>query len=165
MINLDKNLLLKKYEEYSAGDFIIYITDSYLEAVGGSLTAENMGMLSNDQHSILCYRYILDEVMEGGFIQLIANGYAPYVLEGAFPYVVKKEWGMREFSKLLYDVKRQYYAHKDELLADMDEEEFMALYEQMEELNDFGDEFLDDIQEDVTPTVAKMVIENLEKYA
>lgn len=165
MINLDKNLLLKKYEENSASDFIFYVTDSYLKAVGGCLTADNMSMLSNDQHSLLCYRYILEEVMEGGFIQLIANGYAPYVLEGSFPYVVKKEWEMKDFSKLLYNVKREYYLHQAELLADMEEEDFMALYEQLEELNDYGDDFLDDFQEEVTPVVAKMIVDNLEKYA
>ncbi len=140
------------------------VTDGYLKAVGGALTADNMDMLSADQHAVLCYRYILDEVMEGGFIQLIMNGYAPYVLEGPFPMVVKKFWGMKEFSKFLYEVKKQYHLHQDELMKDMDDDEFMALYEQQEELNDLGDDFLDDYQEEVTPKVAEMISKDLEKY-
>ena len=102
--------------------------------------------------------------MEGGFIQMILNGYAPYVLEGPFPYVVKKEWNMRDFSKLLYDVKREYHKHQEELSREMDDEEFMALYEQLEELNELGDDFLDEHQEKVTPIVAKMIVDNLDKY-
>lgn len=164
MVHLDKENALLQYEQLDSIGFIQYVTDGYLAAVGGALTAETMDVLSAEQHALLCYRYILDEVMEGGFIQLILNGYAPYVLEGSFPYVVKKEWGMKDFSKLLYAAKSEYHKHQEELSGDMDEDEFMALYEQLEDLNELGDDFLDDHQEEVSPAVAKMIVENLEKY-
>ena len=35
---------------------------------------------------------------------------------------------------------------------------------QLEELNELGDDFLDEHQEEVTPAVAKMMVENLDKY-
>lgn len=164
MVHLDKQEAREKYETLDGIAFIEWVTDGYLAAIGGGLTAENMDMLSAEQHAVLCYRYVLDEVMEGGFIQLILNGYAPYVLEGPFPMVVKKEWGMKEFSKLLYEVKKEYHKHLEELSQDMSDEEFMALYEQLEELNELGDDFLDEHQEEVTPAVAKMIVENLDKY-
>lgn len=191
MVHLDKQEAQKKYETLDGIGFIEWVTDGYLVAIGGALTAENMDMLNAEQHAVLCYRYVLDEVMEGGFIQLILNGYAPYVLEGPFPMVVKKEWGMKEdplctadislsmgrpcgeeatsnvmkkFSKLLYEVKKEYHKHQEELSRDMSDEEFMALYEQLEELNELGDDFLDEHQEEVTPAVAKMIVENLDKY-
>ncbi len=164
MVHLDKQEAREKYETLDGIAFIEWVTDGYLAAIGGGLTADNMDMLSAEQHAVLCYRYVLDEVMEGGFIQLILNGYAPYVLEGPFPMVVKKEWGMRDFSKLLYEVKKEYHKHQEELSQDMSDEEFMALYEQLEELNELGDDFLDEHQEEVTPAVAKMMVENLDKY-
>lgn len=163
MIEIDKAKVEQKYEELSAADFIVWITDEYLAAIGGSLNADNMDMLSAAQHSHLCYRCILDEVMEGGFIQLIMNGFAPYVLEGPFPYVVKKEWEMKDFSKLLYSVKSEYHRHKEELEKDMSDEEFMALYEQLEDLNEMGDDFLDDYQEEVSPKVAEIIMESYGK--
>ncbi len=150
--------------ELEGAEFIKELTDAYLTAVGGSLTAGNMDRLSVDQHSLLAYRYLLEEVMEGGFIQLIHNGYAPYVLEGPFPLVLKKMWDMKPFSKLLFDVRREYHLHKDEIMVDMSEEDFMALYEQLEELNDYGDDFLDDYQETVTPDIVKYVRQNQEKF-
>ena len=164
LVHLDKQEAREKYETLDGIGFIEWVTDGYLAAIGGGLTADNMDMLSAEQHAVLCYRYVLDEVMEGGFIQLILNGYAPYVLEGPFPMVVKKEWGMRDFSKLLYEVKKEYHKHQEELSQDMSDEEFMALYEQLEELNELGDDFLDEHQEEVTPAVAKMMVENLDKY-
>ena len=164
MVHLDKEQVREKYETLDSIGFIEWVTDGYLAAVGGALTEENMEMLSAEQHAVLCYRYVLDEVMEGGFIQLIMNGYAPYVLEGPFPMVVKKEWGMKDFSKLLFEVKKEYHKHQEELSKDMDEDEFMAMYEQLEELNELGDDFLDEHQEEVSPAVAKMIMENLEKF-
>ena len=172
MVHLDKQLAQEKYDTMDSIGFIQWVTDGYLAAIGGALTAENMEMLSAEQHAVLCYRYVLDEVMEGGFIQLILNGYAPYVLEGPFPMVVKKEWGsiggqekvMKDFSKLLYAAKSEYHRHQEELSQDMNDEEFMALYEQLEDLNELGDDFLDEHQEEVSPLVAKMIVDNLEKF-
>lgn len=172
MVHLDKQEAQTKYETLDGIAFIEWVTDGYLAAIGGGLTVENMDMLSAEQHAVLCYRYVLDEVMEGGFIQLIMNGYAPYVLEGPFPMVVKKQWGsvegqekvMKDFSKLLYEVKKEYHKHQEELSQDMSDEDFMAMYEQLEELNELGDDFLDEHQEEVTPAVAKMIVENLDEY-
>lgn len=172
MVHLDKQEAQTKYETLDGIAFIEWVTDGYLAAIGGGLTAENMDMLSAEQHAVLCYRYVLDEVMEGGFIQLIMNGYAPYVLEGPFPMAVKKQWGsvegqekvMKDFSKLLYEVKKEYHKHQEELSQDMSDEDFMAMYEQLEELNELGDDFLDEHQEEVTPAVAKMIVENLDEY-
>jgi len=154
----------RRYDELSAAAFVYSITDDYLEHVGGQLTAENMQRLTTDQHTLLAYRYLLDEVMEGGFIQLIQNGYAGYVLEGPFPYVLKKEWGMRELSRLIYEVKSEYHRHRDVLEQELSDEDFMALYEQLEELNELGDDFLDDHQEQATPAVARYVAEHADKF-
>ncbi len=149
----------------AADEFIIYITDCYLQHIGGNLTADTMDMLNTDQHTLLAYRWMMEEVMEGGFIQLITNGYAGYVLEGPFAFVLKKMWGMKDLAQLVFDVKREYHLHKDELERDMTDEEFMALYEQLETLNEMGDTFLDDYQEQTTPAVSDYVMKNAEKFA
>lgn len=162
-VKIDRNVATDICRK-SGIEFVVSLTDEYLKQLGGGLTAENMGMLNTDQHSLLAYRYLLDEVMEGGFIQLIHNGYGPYVLEGPFPLVMKKMWGFKDFSKLLFNVRGEYHKHREEICADLTEEDFMALYEQLEELNDYGDDFLDDFQETLTPAIVKYVKENGEKF-
>jgi hypothetical protein len=161
---LSSNDILQKYDELSAADFIRFVTDCYLDTLGGGLTPDNMAMLTTQQHTLLCYRYLLDEVMEGGFIQLIHNGYAGYVLMGPFPYILKKEWGMKELSQLIYNVKSEYQRHREQLECEMTDEEFMALYEQLETLNELGDDFLDDHQEEATPRVARYVAEHADTF-
>ncbi len=145
-------------------DFIVALTDCYLESIGGRLTQENMGRLTTDQHTLLAYRYMLEEVMEGGFIQLIQNGYAGYVLEGPFAQVLKKEWGMKELAKLIYDVRHEYHVNRERFEGDLSDEEFMALYEELEKLNEMGDDFLDEYQEEATPAVKEFVVKNESKF-
>ena len=137
--------------------YIRTLTDAYLERIGGELTPETIGLLTADQLTLLAYRYLLDEVMQGGFIQLIQNGLGPFVLDGPFAMMMKKHWGLRDFGNFIYDVQHEYHRHRDELEADLDEEQFMALYEQQEAMNELGDDFLDDYQESVTPAIAQYV--------
>jgi len=137
--------------------YIRVLTDAYLERLGGVLSEESMPLLSPEQHALLCYRFVLEEVSEGGWIQLIQNGYGPYVLDGPFPYTVKKEWGLKEFGKYLFAVKKEYHLHREALEAEMDEEAFMALYEREEVMNELGDAFLEDFEEEVTPQIAAFV--------
>ena len=68
MVHLDKQQAQERYNTMDSIGFIQWVTDGYLAAIGGALTAENMETLSAEQHAVLCYRYVLDEVMEGGFI-------------------------------------------------------------------------------------------------
>ena len=145
-------------------NYIEAITDAYLNTLDGQLTEYNMDVLTANQHTLLAYRYILDEVMEGGFIQLIQNGYGPYVLDGPFAMMMKKHWELVDFGKFMYEVKKEYHLHKAELEADLNEEQFMALYEQQEKMNELGDEFLDKYQEIVTPSIADYVRKNEEKF-
>ncbi|MBO4451231.1 MAG: DMP19 family protein [Bacteroidaceae bacterium] len=131
------------------------LTDEFIARIGGQLTSENMNQLSIDEHCLLAYRYLRDEVMDGGFIQLIQNGYGPYVLLGPFPMILKKEWGMKQFGQFLFDVAREYKKHREELEADKSDDDFMAQYEQYETLNDYGDDYLDDYEEVVTPQIVE----------
>ncbi len=163
-IHINKERAIEAYGQMSAAEFVMFVTDYYLQELGGGLTSENIMSLNAHQHTLLAYRYVLEEVMEGGFIQLIENGYAPYVLEGPFPIALKKLWERKELSKLLFNVKKEYHAHMEEFAKEKTEEEFMAMYEELEKLNDYGDDFLDDYQEKETPAIAKLVIENIELY-
>jgi len=150
--------------ERGSRDYIYAITDAYLQHLDGGLTEYNMDALNANQHALLAYRYILDEVMEGGWIQLIQNGLGNYVLAGPFAMLMKKQWGLEEFGKYIYKVRKEYLAHKKELEAPMSDEEFMALYEQYETMNELGDAFLDDFEEQVTPSVADYVRQNEESF-
>ena len=69
--------------------FLRAFTDKYREALGGDPTAETISRLNGEQHSLLAYRIFRDEVTEGGFCQLIQNGYGVYIFDNPFARVMR----------------------------------------------------------------------------
>ncbi len=143
--------------------FVELFAKRTMEAIGGELTADTMSQLSADQITLLAYQILHDEVMEGGFIQLIHNGYGPFIFLNPFAKAMRL-WGAREFSKLIYDGRKLYEQHAEDLTKDCTDEEFMALYEQYEEFDELDDNFIE-MEEEVTEVVAHYIDEHLSGFA
>ena len=90
MIEVLESALQKAAGEGMA-EFIQAFTDKYKEIIGGELTAETMPLLTGEQHSLLAYQIFRDEVMVGGFCQLIQNGYGGYIFDNPFAKVSLSE--------------------------------------------------------------------------
>jgi hypothetical protein len=55
--------------------FIQVFVKAIYDAIGGELTPETMAELNTDQLTLLAWDTLHKEVMDGGFVQLIYNGY------------------------------------------------------------------------------------------
>ena len=125
--------------------FLRAFTDKYREALGGDPTAETISRLN------------------GGFCQLIQNGYGAYIFGNPFARVMRL-WGAERFSKLVYAAKKIYDAHREDLERERTDEEFMAMYEQYEAFDELEEEF-GEMEEEVTETLARYVDGHLELFA
>ena len=67
-----------------ADKFLEVIVDGIRRAAGDCLNAEAIMRLNGYQNALMAYSVFRDEVMEGGFIQLIQNGYGPYIFYNPF---------------------------------------------------------------------------------
>lgn len=143
--------------------FIQVFTDEYKKVIGGELTAETMPLLTGEQHSLLVYQIFRDEIMEGGFCQLIQNGYGGYIFANPFAKVIRL-WGAGDLSKLIYAAKKIYDEHRADLERDRTDDEFMAMYEQYEAFDELEEVFLEK-EEEYTALVAGYVDEHLEQFA
>ena len=143
--------------------FLNVFTDKYLEVLGGAVNAENMSMLNGYQHALLSLRIFTEQMEEGGFIQLIQNGYGPYIFNNPFAKAMRL-MGAKDFSKLIYDAKEVYDRNKEVLEADYSDDEFMALYEQFDKLGDLDDEFLD-TENNIMEIIATYVAEHISDFA
>ena len=65
---------LRQAAEEGMDAFVDTFVDAINASVGGKLTAETMAQLNASQITLLAYRILREEVMDGGFIQLIHNG-------------------------------------------------------------------------------------------
>ena len=143
--------------------FLQVFIDALREAVGGEPTAESLQELNADQVTLLCWDTLHQEVMDGGFVQLIHNGYGPFIFKNPFAKALKL-WGMRELSKLVYDAHTLYVKYHEPLEKDCTDDEFMALFEQFPEFDDLDDEFVEQ-EETWTEQIARYIDENIEKFA
>lgn len=122
-----------------------------------------MPLLNGYQHTLLGYHFFREEVMEGGFVQLIQNGYGPYIFDNPFAKAMRL-FGAKDFSKLIYEAKKIYDAHRADLEKDCTEDEFMAMYEQYEAFDDLEEKFMEE-EELITAQIAAYVDEHLDSFA
>ena len=158
-----KDEALRKGAEEGMDAFLQVFIDRYLEVTGGVINAETMPLLNGYQHSLLGYHFFREEVMEGGFVQLIQNGYGPYIFDNPFAKAMRI-FGAKDFSKLVYEAKKIYDANKADLEKDCTDDEFMAMYEQYEVFDDLEEKYMD-MEELVTAQIASYVDEQLEDFA
>ena len=144
-------------------EFLQVLTDAYLEAIGGKLTPEAMPLLNGSQHTLLAYRFFSDEMRDGGFVQLIQNGYGAYIFENPFAKAIK-QFGAVELSRLVYKAKEIYDPNKAELERETTDEEFNAMYVDFEVFDEL-EEIYFDIEERQTSLIAAYVDEHISDFA
>ena len=108
----DEQLRIAAQEGMDA--FVKCIADAIKDSVGGELNMEAFQKLNGDQITLWGYTILHEELMDGGFIQLIHNGYGPFFFDNPFAKAMRL-WGLKDFSKLIYKAKELYDEHKEEL--------------------------------------------------
>lgn len=154
---------LRKGAEAGMDEFLKVFVDKYLEVIGGVINVTTMPLLNGYQHTLLGYHFFREEVLEGGFVQLIQNGYGPYIFDNPFAKAMRL-FGAKEFSKLVYDAKSIYDKNRKDLEEERTDDEFMAMYEQYEAFDDLEEAFMD-MEEQVTAIIAGYVDEHLDQFA
>ena len=143
--------------------FLTTIINAFKQQVGEEeLNAQAMQQLTADQITLWGYMILRDELMDGGFVQLIYNGYGPFFFDNPFAKAMRL-WGLHDFSRLLYKAKKVYDEHKADLTKERSDEDFMALFEQYPEFDDLDDEFVEE-EEDITSAVAYYVDEHMTDF-
>ena len=158
-----KDTVLRQAAEAGMDEFIKVFTDAIYDFIGGKLNADNMGMLNSDQITLLAYVILRDNVMDGGFVELIHNGYGGFIFLNPFGKAVR-EWGLQDLYKIIRKCHRYYVIHHESLEKDCTQEEFDALYEQFPVFDDFDDAFVES-EEDFTSGVAHYVDEHIDNFA
>lgn len=148
----------------SAGmdEFLKVFTDAIMASVGGELTADTMAELNSDQITLLAYDILHNEVMDGGFVQLIYNGYGSFLFRNPFAKAIKG-WGIDELASLVKKAGKLYFKYKNEIERECTDDGFMAMFEQYPEFDDLDDLFVEN-EETWTGMVACYVDEHIERF-
>ena len=157
----DSDLL--KAAEKGMDQFILVFVDAIYKAIGNELTAENMAKLNADQITLLAYVILRDEVMDGGFVQLIHNGYGPFIFKNPFSKMMRK-WGIDPLASMINKAHKSFTHFHEEIEKECSDDEFMALFERFPVFDDYDDDFVEN-EEQWTNMVACYIDEHIEDFA
>lgn len=154
---------LQKASAEGMDAFVDVFVKHTLGTVGGELNGDTMPRLNSDQITLLAYSILRDEVMDGGYIQLIHNGYGDFIFLNPFARAIK-EWGLVDLARHVRKVIPLYKKYHESIEADCTDEEFMAMFEKMPEFDDYDDDFVVN-EEQWTAQVAYYIDEHIERFA
>ena len=161
--------------------FVDLFVQATLDTIGGELNAETMPSLTAEQVTLLAYHTFREEVMDGGFVQLIHNGYGPFIFLNPFAKAMRL-WGqelsasetgdcppsepdvLHDFQKLIYRGRKLFERYGEELTRPCSDEEFMALFEQYPDFDDLDDTFIEN-EEDITAAIARYIDNHINLFA
>lgn len=158
-----KDADLRKAAAEGTDEFVSVFIDAIKDSIGGELNADNMSGLNVEQTTLLAYDILHGEVMDGGFVQLIYNGYGAFMFFNPFAKVVRG-WGMDDLAALVNKAGRLYRKSREKIERECTDEEFMAMFEQLPEFDDLDDKFVEN-EERWTAEIAHYIDEHIDKFA
>lgn len=158
-----KDAVLQQAAEAGMDEFVGAFADAVNQAIGGKLTAESMALLNSDQITLMAWNILHEEMMDGGMIQLIHNGYGAFIFKNPTGKAFRN-WGLQELYKLINKSHKHYQQNHEDIERDMTDEEFMELYEKYPAFDDFDDFFVEH-EEEWTSAIAYYIDEHIDDFA
>lgn len=152
---------LKNAAEKSPEEFLNIFIKAYLQEKQ-DYPNDFMATLNGFQQTVLAYSYFREEMLYGGFIQLIQNGFGPYIFKGPFAKMLK-EFGLKDLSKNVYKAHNLYEKNKEELEKAHTDEAFMELYDNYVDFEPLDDDFLEN-EKKYNILMATFIDNNIEDF-
>lgn len=145
-----------------SGEAVAREVKNAIEQACGSLTAETLTALNAEQVTLWAFFILHDEVMDGGFVQLIHNGYGPFFFRNPFTKAMQL-WGIDAIVPIMRHAEKLYRKHGADIEKPCSDEAFMALFEQFPQFDDLDDEFVEE-EENICQAVGQYVADHLERF-
>lgn len=155
----------KVIEAAKAGndEFVDVFYNAILDFCGGVITAETMQEINPEQMTLVVFKTLHEEVMDGGFVQLIYNGYGPFVFFNPFAKAVR-EWGLGDLASLVNKAGKLFRKYGKEIKTECSDEEFMAMFEKYPKFDELDDEFVEN-EEHWVGEIAHYIDEHIDRFA
>jgi hypothetical protein len=141
-------------------DYLFDYIDKYEEVTNKYPDGKITDHLNDSQITLLAYFFLEGQVTNGGFIQLIQNGYGGFVFNTPFSDIIKT-WGAEKTGNIIEKANIIYNKYKDELEKETSLEEFSELYKKIKDFEPLEEEYYGVMEEDAK--VIKKYVEENEK--
>ena len=162
IVNIDE-AKVREAAEAGLDEFVDLFANSAIDSVGGSLTDETMAKFNSGQMTLIAFKFLHDEVMDGGFVQLIYNGFGPFIFFNPFAKAVR-EWGLDDLAALVNKAGKLFRKYGREIQRECSDEEFMAMFEQYPEFDDLDDKFVEN-EERWVEEIAHYIDGHIDRFA
>lgn len=154
---------LKEAAAEGCDEYLNVFFNAIFTRYGGKIGGPMMKELNPDQMTLVAFKAMHEEVMDGGFVQLIYNGYGPFIFFNPFAKVVR-EWGLDDLAALVNKAGRLFRKYGREIERECTDDEFMAMFEQYPEFDELDDKFVEN-EEEWTAKIAYYVDEHIDLFA
>jgi hypothetical protein len=144
-------------------ELIYLLVTRYRSLISADESGQIQNQFSAEQNILMAFEIFDGQVCNGGFIQLIENGYGAYIFDSPFSTYLG-EWGLVR-SAALIDRARVLYEEKKEVLEkEKTLAEFAKLYQQHPEFDPLDKEFYDMIDEE-RELVKEHILLHIDRFA
>ena len=124
--------VIDKHELYevqnNAGKYLLLFIEKYFQVLSSDPTGQVQNKFTIEQSILLAFGVMDGEVCNGGFIQLIENGYGSYIFDSPLSSFLN-QWGATRIAAILDKARPIYYAKKEVLEHEKTLEEFAKMYQ------------------------------------
>ena len=142
---------------------ISLLIGSYQSILSSDPSGNIQESFTTEQNILLAFDILDSQVMSGGFIQLIENGYGPYIFDTPLSDYLRS-WGAVDIVALIDQAREIYHCKKAILEKEKTLEEFAKLYQQHPEFEPLEKEFTDNIAE-AKRIIAGYITAHIDRFA
>ncbi|MDQ1087912.1 DMP19 family protein [Siphonobacter sp. SORGH_AS_1065] len=146
-----------------AWDFLFLFIEPYIEILSSDPSGKIVEEFSAEQHTLLAFNDLYGQVTNGGFLQLIQNGYGSYIFENPFSEYIRS-WGASEMATIVDEAKVIYEKNKEDLEKETTIEEFSDMYKKYDVFEPLDDKFYE-VMDDEIDIIKAFVENNLSNFA
>jgi hypothetical protein len=144
-------------------DYLSVFLEAYRQSVRPELLQNALSSLSKEQCILVLYSDLYGQVTNGGFIQLIQNGYGRNLFDNPFAEGIAK-WGATQLADLVAQANVIYKAHREYLERQRTIPEFSQLYQEFKEFEPLEDSFYKVI-DGQTAIIRAYIAQHLNQFA
>jgi hypothetical protein len=118
---------LTQASEEDTWTYLFLFIDQYGEMMANDATGELMQHFNPEQHTLMAFNALCGEVNNGGFLQLIQNGYGGYIFDSPFSESLRN-WGAERIADIVDRARLIFEADREVLEQETTLEGFAERY-------------------------------------
>ena len=147
----------------SDDEYLYLVVEAYEQLASPSAPLTKLDSFTNEAAVLLLFSTLKGQVENGGFIQLIQNGYGPAIFDSPLSQDLAR-WGATQTAELLDQARAIYQAHRAYLVRPRALAEFSALYKEFIQFEFLENQFYD-LAASQTASVRAYVAQHLSQFA